>query len=77
MAGDYGPPLSGDLVVSSDKLLANDNAAANTRAKNNSKHYIGISGGAINCLRKGKAIFSILVPPKSMPIRILRPFCSN
>ena len=48
--------------MSSDKLLANDNAAANTRAEDNSKHYIGTSGGAVDCLRKGKAICVILQP---------------
>jgi hypothetical protein len=53
-------PFSGDLIVSCNKLPANDNAAANTRAKDNSEHYMGTNGGAVDCLRKGKAICVIL-----------------
>jgi len=49
-------PFSGDLVGSRNKLLANDNAAANTRAKNDSEHNMGTYGSAIDCLGKGKAI---------------------
>jgi hypothetical protein len=61
MAGDYGP-FSGDLIVSCNKLLANDNAAANARAKDNSEHYMGTNGGAVDCLRKGKAICVVFEP---------------
>jgi hypothetical protein len=61
MAGDYGP-FSGDLIVSCNKLPANDNAAANTRAKDNSEHYMGTNGGAVDCLRKGKAICVVFEP---------------
>jgi hypothetical protein len=53
-------PFPGDTIVSCNKLLANDNAAANACAKNNSKHYMGSCGGAVDCLRKGKAICVIL-----------------
>jgi hypothetical protein len=49
MVKDYGP-FSGDLVGSRNKLLANDNAAANTRAKDNSEHNMGTYGSAIDCL---------------------------
>jgi hypothetical protein len=48
MVKDYGP-FSG-VVGSRNKLLANDNAAANTRAKDNSEHNMGTYGSAIDCL---------------------------
>ena len=56
--------------MSRNKLLANDNAPANTRAKDNSKHYIGTFGGSIDCLRKGKAICVIF--QSDWPLESLR-----
>jgi hypothetical protein len=61
-------PFSGDLVGSRNKLLANDNAAANTRAKDNSEHNMGTYGSAIECSERAKqfASFSNLIGRPSL-----------
>jgi hypothetical protein len=55
-------PFSSDLVASCNELLADDNAAANTSAKDSSEHYVGTCGGPVDCLRKGEAICVIFQP---------------
>jgi hypothetical protein len=49
-------PLSCDLVVAWQELSVDHNAAADTRPKNDAEHHATVSGRAIDCLGKGKAI---------------------